>query len=67
VNICVNLPVKIVENLYSFQAFHSVFHSAGGSNRPVIKLPLNPSHDQRHNKIDLHLIQRPALLNSMPF
>jgi hypothetical protein len=23
-NLCVNLPAKIEENLYSFQAFHSV-------------------------------------------
>jgi len=27
----------------------------------------NPSHNQRHNKIDLLNIQRPALLDSMPF
>jgi len=32
-----------------------------------INLPLNPSHNQRHNKIDLLNIQRPAFLVSMPF
>jgi hypothetical protein len=31
-----------------------------------LKLPLNPPHNQRHNKIELRIIQRPALLDSMP-
>ena len=31
-----------------------------------LKLPLNPHHNQRHNRFHLHLIQSPILLNSMP-
>ena len=31
-----------------------------------LKLPFNPSHNQRHNKNDLLFILRPALLDSMP-
>jgi hypothetical protein len=27
----------------------------------------NPSHNQSHNKIDLFFIERPVLLDSMPF
>jgi hypothetical protein len=32
-----------------------------------LKLPLKPSPNQGHNKIDLHLIRRPTLLDSVPF
>jgi hypothetical protein len=31
-----------------------------------LKLLSNPSHNQRHNKIDLRLIQRPSHLDSIP-
>ncbi len=32
-----------------------------------LKLPLNPLHNQHHNKLNLHLIQRPTLLHPIPF
>jgi hypothetical protein len=32
-----------------------------------VDLPLNPSHNQHHNKIELLRIQRPPLPDTMPF
>jgi hypothetical protein len=63
----VNLPVKIGENLYFFQAFHSVFHSVSAAKKILNQVGANPALYNKPNNInDFLSLECPTLLSAIP-